>query len=107
MSLGEQQMLGVARLLLAAPRFAFLDRPHTALSPEQLEKALQIGQSYSFAAAPSLPANVVLTGLGGSDGYAVAAEREAEVVIAVARQRRGAIVDGALDGDSGDRQRPR
>jgi glucose/mannose-6-phosphate isomerase len=37
-----------------------------AAFPEQLEKALQIGQSYSFAAAPSLPANVVLTGLGGS-----------------------------------------
>jgi putative ATP-binding cassette transporter len=42
LSLGEQQMLGVARLLLAAPRFAFLDRPHTALSPEQLEQILAI-----------------------------------------------------------------
>lgn len=37
-----------------------------AAFPEQLEKALQIGQSYSFAAAPALPSNVVLTGLGGS-----------------------------------------
>lgn len=37
-----------------------------AAFPEQLEKALQIGQSYSFTAAPALPANVVLTGLGGS-----------------------------------------
>lgn len=42
LSLEEQQMLGVARLLLAAPRFAFLDRPHTALSPELLDHVLDI-----------------------------------------------------------------
>lgn len=42
LSLGEQQLLGVARLLLAAPQFAFLDRPHTALNPEQLEQVLGI-----------------------------------------------------------------
>jgi vitamin B12/bleomycin/antimicrobial peptide transport system ATP-binding/permease protein len=42
LSLGEQQLLGVARLLLAAPRFAFLDRPHTALNGEQLELVLQV-----------------------------------------------------------------
>jgi vitamin B12/bleomycin/antimicrobial peptide transport system ATP-binding/permease protein len=42
LSLGEQQLLGVARLLLAAPRFAFLDRPHSALSPEEVERVLQV-----------------------------------------------------------------
>ena len=33
----EQQLLVVARLLLANPRFAFLDRPSTTLSPEQVD----------------------------------------------------------------------
>ncbi|MCX5894257.1 MAG: ABC transporter transmembrane domain-containing protein [Proteobacteria bacterium] len=33
----EQQLLVVARLLLANPRFAFLERPSTTLSPEQFD----------------------------------------------------------------------
>ncbi|MEN8133360.1 MAG: ABC transporter transmembrane domain-containing protein, partial [Pseudomonadota bacterium] len=33
LSLDEQQLLAFARLLLAAPQFTFLERPHTALSP--------------------------------------------------------------------------
>lgn len=32
----------------------------------QLEEALRIGQSYSFIIGPEAPANIVLTGLGGS-----------------------------------------
>src|SRR5881397_1674613 len=40
LSLGEQQLLSVARVILAAPRFAFLERPHTALGPEQAERIL-------------------------------------------------------------------
>ncbi|TMB18262.1 MAG: hypothetical protein E6J59_14860 [Deltaproteobacteria bacterium] len=40
LSLGEQQLLSVARVVLAAPRFAFLERPHTALGPEQAERIL-------------------------------------------------------------------
>ena len=35
-SLGEQKCLVVARLVLAQPRFAFLDRVHTALTEEQV-----------------------------------------------------------------------
>jgi vitamin B12/bleomycin/antimicrobial peptide transport system ATP-binding/permease protein len=42
LSLGEQQLLGVARLLLAEPRFAFLDRPHSALSLEEVERVLDV-----------------------------------------------------------------
>jgi putative ATP-binding cassette transporter len=34
LSLGEQQLLAVARLLLRAPHFAFLDNPFTALDGE-------------------------------------------------------------------------
>src|SRR5205823_10214182 len=34
LSLGEQQLLAVARLLLRAPPFAFLDNPFTALDAE-------------------------------------------------------------------------
>jgi putative ATP-binding cassette transporter len=36
LTLSEQQLLVVARLLVAHPRFAFLDKPSTALTPEQL-----------------------------------------------------------------------
>lgn len=41
-SLNEQQLLAYARLLLAAPRFAFLDRPLTILTPEQVDRILRI-----------------------------------------------------------------
>jgi len=42
LSLGEQQSLAFARLLLAAPRFAFLDRPGTALSVDQVRAILRL-----------------------------------------------------------------
>jgi putative ATP-binding cassette transporter len=38
--LDDQQLLVIARLLLASPRFAFLDRPSTTLSPEQVDWVL-------------------------------------------------------------------
>lgn len=42
LSLSEQHRLSVARVLLAAPRFVFLDRPQSALSLEQLGAVLDI-----------------------------------------------------------------
>jgi putative ATP-binding cassette transporter len=42
LSLGEQQLLAFARLILAAPRFAFLDRVSTALGPAEIERALRV-----------------------------------------------------------------
>lgn len=42
LSLGEQQLLAFTRLLLAAPHFAFLDRPTTALNPEQVGRILRV-----------------------------------------------------------------
>lgn len=38
LSLGEQKSLVVARLVLAGPKFAFLDAVHTALTEEQVER---------------------------------------------------------------------
>ncbi|RYZ01712.1 MAG: ABC transporter ATP-binding protein/permease [Myxococcales bacterium] len=40
LSLGEQQLLAVARVLLAAPAFVVLQNPGTSLAPEQLARAL-------------------------------------------------------------------
>ena len=40
LSLGEQQLLSAARLVLAAPRFAFLHRIGTTLSAEQVDAVL-------------------------------------------------------------------
>jgi putative ATP-binding cassette transporter len=40
LSLGEQQLIACARLLLAAPQFAFLDRVETTLSSEQCDDVL-------------------------------------------------------------------
>jgi len=40
LSLGEQQLLAAARVLLAAPRFVFLERPYTTLSPDQVASVL-------------------------------------------------------------------
>jgi len=41
-SLGEQHLLAVARLLLAAPQFAFLDRVGTALDAEHVALVLKV-----------------------------------------------------------------
>jgi vitamin B12/bleomycin/antimicrobial peptide transport system ATP-binding/permease protein len=42
LSLGEQQLLAVARIVLAAPAFALLHSPGTTLAPEQLARALRV-----------------------------------------------------------------
>jgi len=42
LSLGEQQLFSVARIVLAAPRFVFLDRLHAALEPERVERILRL-----------------------------------------------------------------
>ncbi len=41
LSLGEQQLIACARLLLAAPQFAFLDRIETTLSGDQCDDVLR------------------------------------------------------------------
>jgi putative ATP-binding cassette transporter len=42
LSLGEQQLLSVARVLLAAPHFAFLERPRTVLGSEHVDRILSL-----------------------------------------------------------------
>ncbi|MDD5206156.1 MAG: SbmA/BacA-like family transporter [Desulfobacterales bacterium] len=42
LALNDQQLLVIARLLLTAPRFAFLDRPSTTLNPGQLDWILAL-----------------------------------------------------------------
>ncbi len=48
LSIAEQQGLALARLLLAAPQFAFLDRPHTVLGPSRLDQILSLLREYSI-----------------------------------------------------------
>ncbi len=42
LSLGEQQLIVFARLLLVNPRFAFFDRPGTALNSAQVRRVLEL-----------------------------------------------------------------
>ncbi len=42
LTVGEQQLLGVARLLVAHPRFAFLDRATSALSVSRVKQVYQV-----------------------------------------------------------------
>lgn len=49
LSLGEQQLLSVARLLLMAPRFAFLDRLGTTLDTEQVALVLGLLKAASIS----------------------------------------------------------
>jgi putative ATP-binding cassette transporter len=49
LSLGEQQLLAVARLLLAAPRFAFIDRPESTLDPADVERLLDLFVRHSIS----------------------------------------------------------
>ena len=58
--LREQQLLVIARVIETAPRFVFLDRPDTALNPEQLNRILSLFTERSityavFGEAVSLP----------------------------------------------------
>jgi putative ATP-binding cassette transporter len=49
-SLGEQQLVAVARLLLAPPLFAFLDRPSSALDDDQRKLVLRVLAERSISA---------------------------------------------------------
>ena len=42
LSLAEQQRLAFAHVLLAAPRFVFIDRTGAALSPDQVQQILEM-----------------------------------------------------------------
>jgi len=42
LSLGEQQQLAFARVVLAAPRFVLLDRPATLVGPAEVARALAL-----------------------------------------------------------------
>jgi putative ATP-binding cassette transporter len=42
LSLGEQQLLSLARIVLAVPRFALLDRPGTVLEADAVQRALDL-----------------------------------------------------------------
>jgi putative ATP-binding cassette transporter len=42
LSLAEQQSISFARILLIAPRFAFLDRPSTHLDPQEIRQLLKM-----------------------------------------------------------------
>lgn len=49
LSLGEQQWLAVARLLLAKPAFVFLDRIRTSLRPEDMMEVLRLLNAHGIA----------------------------------------------------------
>jgi putative ATP-binding cassette transporter len=59
LSLGEQQRLALARVLLAEPHFAVLDRIDTALGSDQVRWALQLLSDHSITP-------IHLTGAGQS-----------------------------------------
>ena len=46
LTVGEQQLLGIARLLIAQPRFAFLDRATNALSPSRVRHVYEVLSAY-------------------------------------------------------------
>ena len=48
LSLGEQQLLSIARVVLAAPRFVFLERPRAALGAEHVDRVLRLLQDSSI-----------------------------------------------------------
>src|SRR5207245_7007173 len=50
LSLGEQQLLSIARVVLAAPRFAFLERPRAALGSDDADRILSLlrGRSITY-----------------------------------------------------------
>jgi putative ATP-binding cassette transporter len=51
LTLAEQQLLVMARILVARPRFAFLDKPSTTLGPEQVTWVLSLFRERSISYA--------------------------------------------------------
>ena len=49
LSLGEQQLFAIARVALAVPRFALLDRPSRALAPGELARSLRVLAAHRVA----------------------------------------------------------
>ena len=49
LSLEEQQLLACIHILLAAPRFAFLDRASTALNRDQVQTILHLLSEHSIS----------------------------------------------------------
>jgi putative ATP-binding cassette transporter len=49
LTLTEQQLLAAARLLVAHPRFAFMDKPSSTLSPEQIRWVLGLLKERSIS----------------------------------------------------------
>lgn len=49
LTLTEQQLLVIARLLLVHPRFAFLDKPSSTLSPEEIQWVLGLLKEHSIS----------------------------------------------------------
>ncbi len=49
LTLTEQQLLVIARVLLCEPRFVFMDKPSTTLSPEQVDWILGIFTQHSIS----------------------------------------------------------
>ncbi len=85
LSLGEQQLLSVARVVLATPRFVFLERPRTAFGSEQVDRILSLLSERSITyltlgdggdGLDDYDAVLELTGDGGWTWKAVAAGRE-------------------------------
>lgn len=66
LALGEQQLVSVARLVLASPRFALVDRMSSSLDPEQRARVLQVLAEHSITALvfddcdPDEPSDAVL-----------------------------------------------
>jgi putative ATP-binding cassette transporter len=48
LTLAEQQLVVVARVLVAKPRFAFLDKPSSTLGPEQVTWVLSLFRERSI-----------------------------------------------------------
>ncbi len=60
LGLSEQQLLAVARILLVAPRFVFLDRPSSALDPNKVGYVLDLfsQRSISYVTFEEAPADL-------------------------------------------------
>jgi putative ATP-binding cassette transporter len=69
LSLGEQQLVAVARVVLAAPTFAVLQSPAVTLAPEQLSRAFEALSR----------ASITYLVLGGADGLVDACDAVLEL----------------------------
>lgn len=115
LSLGEQQRLAIARLLVAAPAFAFLDEPTSALSDDDAERLYRLlfrapityittARDLRLRAFHDRVVEIAADGSWHADGDTEAGDAPARLITAVHAETTAQLANPTCDRKPGVRQ---